>query len=215
MNRDLIENVKKEAKAFFVDSNGSHGWGHTERVLHVCMHIGKKEHADLEVLILSAILHDICKPEEIKSKGKICHATKAVVIAKEMLERYSLPKEKIGAITHCIETHRNRTNKKPQTLEAKILFDSDKLDALGAVGLGRLFMAASEGNAKLHNDKNIDIEKTKDYSEEDTAYREFYLIQRKLPKKMYTTEAKKLASERIKFMEDFFARMNKEIDGEL
>jgi len=215
MSSDLIESIKKEAKAFFKDSNGSHGWDHTERVLYLAKHIGKIENANIEVLEISAILHDICKPEEMKLKGKICHATKAAIISREILTKHSLPKEKIEAIVHCIETHRNRTDKKPQTLEAKILFDSDKLDALGAVGLGRLFMAASEGNAKLHNDKNIDIEKTKDYSEEDTAYREFYLIQRKLPEKMYTAEAKKIARERIKFMEEFFTRMNKEIDGEL
>ncbi|VVB75826.1 HD domain protein [uncultured archaeon] len=215
MDHDLIESVKKEAKVFFADSNGSHGWDHTERVLHLCQHIGKKENADLEVLELSAILHDICKPEEMKLKGKICHATKGALIAKEMLERHSLPKEKIEAVVHCIETHRNRTDKKPQTLEAKILFDSDKIDSLGAIGVGRLFMSANGYNAKLHNDKNTDLEKVKEYTEDDTAYREFHLYQRKHPEKMFTAEAKKLASERIKFMEEFFARMNKEIDGEL
>jgi uncharacterized protein len=215
MDHNLIESVKKEAKVFFAGLNGSHGWDHTERVLHLCLHIGKKERADLEVLTLSAILHDICKPEEIKLKGEICHATKAALIAKEMLERYSLPKEKIDAVVHCIEAHRNRTDKRPATLEAKILFDSDKIDALGAVGLGRLFMTASGYNAKLHNDKNTDLEKVKDYEEEDTAYREFHLYQRNHPEKMFTTEAKKLARERIKFMEEFFLRMNKEIEGEL
>jgi len=215
MDTDLIKRAKNDAKSYFNGQHGSHGWDHTERVLHLCKHIGKIEGANIEVLALAAIFHDICKPEEMQTRGAICHATKAAQIAKKILAGYSLPDDTINAIIHCIETHRNRTDKKRQSLEAKILFDSDKLDAIGAVGLGRLFMSAAEIKAKLHNDKGTIIENTKDYSEDDTAYREFYLIQRKLTEKMYTVEGKRIAKERIQFMENFFSRLNQEIDGEL
>ncbi|MFA6064221.1 MAG: HD domain-containing protein [archaeon] len=214
MKEAVIENIKNEAKTYFSDANGCHAWDHTERVLALCMHIGKKEHANLEVLELSAILHDICKPEEIKLKGTICHATKGAEIAGQILKKYGFPQEKINAVVHCIESHRTRTDKKPSTLEAKILYDSDKIDGIGAIGIGRDFMCASEIGAKLHN-KNIDIEKTKPYTEEDTAYREYLVKHRFVKDKVFTTEGKRIANERHKFMEEFFERMNKEVDGEL
>ncbi len=212
MKEAVIENIKNEAKSYFNDANGCHAWDHTERVLALCMHIGKKEHANLEVLELSAILHDICKPEEMKLKGTICHATKGAQIASQILAKYNLPKETIDAVTHCIETHRNKTDKKPFSLEAKILFDSDKIDGLGAHGVGRLFMFASVIGARLH-DKNVDLKNTTPYSKDDTAYREFLVSNSKLHEKMLTKEGKKIAQERSKFMKDFFERMNKEAEG--
>ncbi len=206
--------IKKEAKNLFLNSKGSHNRDHTERVYNLCMHIGKKEKANIEILQLSAILHDIGREEENQSKGKICHAERSAEIAKELLEKHNFNKEKINKIIHCISTHRFRGKNIPKSKEAKVLFDADKLDSIGAVGIGRTFLFAGEVGAKLHN-KDVDIEKTKAYTQEDTAYREFMFTLRRIKNRMLTREGKRIAKERHKFMVDFFNRLNKEVDGNL
>ena len=211
---DLFNQIKDEAKKFLSTAKGSHDWDHTERVYNLCMHIGKKEGADFEILKLAAILHDIGREYEDKSGGKICHAEKGVALARELLEKYNLEKEKIDKIIHCIESHRFRGNKTPRSKEAKILFDADKLDCIGAIGIGRAFLFSGEVGAKLHN-KDVDIEKTKPYTKDDTAFREFAVKLKRVKDRMLTVEGKRIAEERHKFMVDFFARLNKEIDGEL
>lgn len=211
---DLIEQIKEEAKDFFSNARGSHDWEHTERVYNFCMHIGKKESADIEVLKLAAILHDIGRKDQDESNGRICHAEKGAILARELLEKHNLSREKIDKIIHCIECHRFRGNKIPQTKEAKVLFDADHLDQIGAVGVGRTFLFAGEIGAKLHN-KDVDIEKTKPYTKEDTAFREFMLKLRKIKDRMFTQEGKRIAKERHRFMVNFFDRLNKEVDGAL
>lgn len=204
--------IKNEAKKFFRYSKGSHGWDHTERVYSLCLHIGKKEKADLFVIQCSALLHDIGRQHEDSSLGKTCHAEKGAIIARKILKKYKFNKETTDAIIHCIETHRFRGIKIPISKEAKILFDADKLDSIGAAGIGRAFLFAGEVGAKLHN-KNIDIKKTKPYTSEDTAYREFLVKLCKIKDKMLTKEGKRMAKERHSFMLNFFNRLNKETDG--
>jgi uncharacterized protein len=211
---NLIEKIRKEAQDYFIGANGCHAWDHTERVISNCLHIGKKENADLEILEIATILHDIKKPEEMQLKGAICHAVEAAKESRKILEKFSFPEEKIDKICHCIESHRNKNEIVPNSLEAKILFDADKLDSLGAIGVGRLFMFASVIGARLHN-KDVDLENTTEYSSEDTAYREFLAANIKLKDKMLTNEGKRMAQERHDFMISFFDRINKEVDGEL
>ena len=105
-------------------------------------------------------------------------------------------------------------SKIPNSKEAKILFDADKLDSIGAIGIGRAFLFAGEIGAKLHN-KDVDIDKTKPYTKEDTAYREYMIKLRKVKERMLTDEGKHIAKERHKFMVEFFDRLNKEVDGNL
>ena len=88
------------------------------------------------------------------------------------------------------------------------------MDAIGAIGIGRAFLFAGEMGAKFH-EKDVDIEKTKEYSKEDTAYREFIVKLRKIKDRMFTKEGKRIAKERHKFMVNFFDRLNKEVDGKL
>jgi uncharacterized protein len=118
----------------------------------------------------------------------------------------------INQVVHCIETHRFRTKKQPESREAKVLFDADKLDSIGAVGIGRAFLFAGEVGAKLHN-KDACIEDTQPYTEEDTAYREYMVTLRFIRERVLTGEGKRIAAERDKFMKEFFSRLNKEVDG--
>ncbi len=212
--KNLFGQIKTEAQKYFKDAKGSHDWSHMERVLGLVLKIGREEKADLEILKLAAILHDIGRKYQDEANGRVDHGKIGAKLARKILEKYNVKKEKIEKIIHCIETNRFRGSKKPKTKEAKILFDADKLDAIGATGIGRAFLFAGEVGAILH-DKNVDIKKTKEYTKDDSAYREYLVKLRKIKNRMFTKEGKRIARERHKFMVDFFNRLNKEVDGKL
>jgi len=214
MDNLRLEDIRKEAKKFFERSNGCHDFHHTERVYNLCMQIGKKENANLEILGVAALLHDIGREEEMRTRGEICHAEHGSKIAQKILEDKNFDREYINKIIHCVQCHRFRKNKVPESKEAKILFDADKLDSIGAIGLGRAFLFAGEVGARLH-DENVDIEKTKSYSKEDTPYREFLIKLSKIKDRLFTEEGRRIAEERHEYMGDFFKRINREIKGEI
>jgi uncharacterized protein len=210
----LVSRIKEEAEAFFRSARGSHDWDHTERVYRLCLRIGRKEKADLRILELAALLHDIGREAEDRSNGKICHGRTGAALTQGILERHGLDRASVRAVVHCIRTHRFRKRAVPRTLEARILFDADKLDSIGAVGVGRAFLFAGEVGARLH-DKAIDVGKTKPYTREDTAYREYLVKLGRVKDRMTTREGKRIAVERHRFMAAFFDRLNKETDGVL
>ncbi len=211
---DLFKKIREEAQSFFRTARGSHDWDHTERVYRLCLRIGRKEKADLDVLMLAALLHDIGREEEDRSNGRICHGQRGAKLAKKILEKNGVAKETVVRVVHCIETHRFRRNSSPKSLEAKILFDADKLDSIGAAGVGRAFLFAGEVGARLH-DPEVDISRTRAYTKEDTAYREYLVKLRRIKDRMFTREGKRIARERHQFMVEFFRRLNKETRGVL
>lgn len=212
---DLFSELSREIKPFFEGENGCHDFEHTKRVIQNATHIAKIENADLEIVKIASLLHDIGRKEEFQKKGIVCHAEIGAKIAKEMLKNYGVEEQKINKIIHCIETHRFRKNNPPQSLEAKCLFDADKLDSIGAIGVGRAFMWAGEVKAKLHNDKEVIFSDNQEHGPEDTAYREYSIKLKFIKDKMLTSEGKKLAQERHEFMENFFKQLNQEVHGEL
>jgi uncharacterized protein len=210
----LVAAIEKEARSFFRNARGSHDWDHTRRVFRLCLRIGKKEQADLGVLRLAALLHDIGRGQEDRSGGKTCHARTGAALARGILERHGLDRATIRDVVSSIRTHRFRKRAVPRTLEAKILFDADKLDSIGAVGIGRAFLFAGEVGARLH-DSRVDVARTKPYTEDDTAYREFLVKLGRIRGRMHTREGRRLAAARHRYMVDFFKRLNKETEGKL
>ncbi len=206
--------IKKEVESIFSSARSSHDFDHTQRVVALALHIGKIEGADLEIIELAALLHDIAREEQDKSNGLICHAELGSKMAREILSKYNYPINKIDSICHCIERHRFRKGGEPESKEAKILYDADKLDSLGAVGLGRAFQFSGEHGSRLHNPE-IDINKDLDYTKEDSCWREFNVKLIKIKDKLFTDEARRIAQEREKFMIEFFDRLDKEIKGEM
>jgi uncharacterized protein len=210
--KTAFEKVKREAEKILKKGKGSHDLEHTERVLKLAVRIGKKEKADLEIIRLAAALHDIARSIEDKSGGKTDHALRGAKMAARILKKHGYPARKIPAVCHCIKAHRFRGALRPRTLEAKCLFDADKLDSIGAVGIGRAFLFAGEVGAKLHN-KGVDLSKTKPYTREDTAYREFIVKLRHVRERVTTKEGRRLAKGRHLYMCGFFNRIDKEVDG--
>ena len=115
-------------------------------------------------------------------------------------------------VAACIRQHRYRSDTPPESLEAKILWDADKLDSLGAVGIGRAFLFAGEVGARLHNTE-AEARRAKSYSQGDTAYREYLVKLKGLPRRLKTAAGRRVARERAAFMETFFHRLDEEVRG--
>jgi uncharacterized protein len=207
-----LEDIKNYVQYALSNHRASHAWDHTQRVYRLCLHIGEKEGADLEMLKIAALLHDIGRNHEDEHKGNLCHAQKGAEIARDLLENYPLPRDKRENIIHSIRSHRFRSDCPPETIEAKVLFDADKLDAIGAIGIGRAFLFAGEIGARLHN-PDRDPEETAPYSEDDTGFREYKVKLSKIKDRMLTAEGLRLALVRHEFMESFFDRFLEEHDG--
>lgn len=194
------------------EEGGCHGPDHAERVHATALAMGKELGADLAILSGAALLHDIGRAEESRSRGQRCHAALGAAMAEPLLIELGFADETAAAIRHCIATHRFRDDNRPESLEAKILFDADKLDSLGAIGIGRAFLFAGQVGARLHNDERA-LADSLAYSLEDTAYREFKVKLCLLPERMLTPIGRRLAEERQRFMQDFFSRLDAEICG--
>ena len=223
MNKETEEKVRKIVEEKL--SCSSHDFDHTQRVYNTCLELAEGQNVDLEVLRLSALLHDIARAEEDEDNaGSKDHAELGAEAAGKILSQFDIPKEKIKKIQKCIYSHRYRNNHEPESKEAKILFDADKLDVLGAIGIARAFVWVGENNANIYKKVNL-----KEYAKENlkggfggkikdpskhSPQIEFSTKCKNLPKRMYTKEGRKMAEERLKFFKNFLSRLEKEIKGE-
>lgn len=209
-------------------SCSAHDMDHTVRVYNLCLYLAEGEpDIDLESLTLAALLHDIARVrEDNDTSGDIDHAVLGAEMADTILTDLEYPPEKREAIKHCILTHRFRSRSNPQTREAKILFDADKLDVLGAVGVARCFMVAGRYNERMYADvplheymKENLVTKTfkgriKDISKHAPNI-EFETKFKHIPDRLYTAKAQEMAKNRLQFMAYFFEQLQKEINGKL
>lgn len=138
----------------FFRQSGAHGLDHVLRVTRLCEEIGRAEGADMRILIPAALFHDIARP--IEEETGVPHEEEGARIAEEFLGSTGYDTVRIPAIVHAIRTHRYSTGANPETLEAKILSDADKLDAMGAVGIARAFLQAGERGGDIEDaDRHI------------------------------------------------------------
>lgn len=209
---EQLQRLRAVSAAFCLTEGGSHGPDHSERVLHTAMTIGGQMEARLDILVPAALLHDIGRREESQSRGKVCHARRGAELAAPLLQNLGYTEEAITAICHCILAHRFRGAIQPESLEAKILFDADKLDSIGAIGIGRAFLFAGQIGARLHNPEK-DPASTRPYSLEDTAYREFRVKMAGVRQQLLTPVGLSLAKQRHAFMETFFEQLTRETSG--
>ena len=211
ISKRLHTTVSRIVKKHLLSSESSHDFDHT---LRVCRNAEKLleqlPEADKDVVRLAALLHDIARPEE-KGNNRVCHAKLGAKMTEKILKELKIEESFAQRIVSAVRTHRYRDNNAPETLEAQIVYDADKLDSLGAVGIGRAFLFAGKFGARLHNTEKEALTH-RVYSKEDTAYREYLVKLRKLPDAMLTAPGKRMALERIGFMQEFFARLNEETE---
>ena len=211
-SNDNLGRICQAAEEAFSKATGSHDWEHTVRVHRLCRHIGPIEGADMLVLEAAAYLHDIGRSFQDASNGSVCHAVRGAEMARRIVAPLALSDQRKENIVHCVRTHRFRDRRQPVTLEARVLFDADKLDAIGAVGVARAYLFAGELGACLHN-PTVPPEEAEPYSRNDTGHREYVVKLSKIKDRMLTAEGRRLAEKRHAFMTEFFNRFLQEYEG--
>ncbi|MBR5529527.1 MAG: HD domain-containing protein [Oscillospiraceae bacterium] len=130
--------------------DSAHDKEHIYRVLNNALLIAETEDGvDYDVLITACLLHDVGRVDQMRD-ATLCHAIVGSEKAKQFLHTQGYSNNFVDAVSDCIRTHRFRKNAPPQTLEAKILFDADKLDVVGAMGIARTLAYQGAKGAPLY-----------------------------------------------------------------
>lgn len=171
-----------------------HGFSHITRVLDLCLEIGKKLGANLHVLEIAALLHDIGRESENQDIHNRNHAELSAEMSLVFLrsQDFQISQDELDNIIHCIRAHSFSNKTIPKTLEAKILSDVDKLDALGAIGLYRVIGFSIKKQGGL--DRVIEHLENKILKLKDRLYLDF---------------SKKIAEDREVIILDFYEKIRK------
>ncbi len=192
--QQILYDVKEFAKNN-TTKDDIHGFPHIMRVLSSCLNLGKKLGANLYLLEIAALLHDIGRKNEKISINNKNHAEVSAEMALDFLKTISfhIPQKDLDNIIHSIKAHSFSNNIVPETLEAKILSDADKLDALGAIGLYRTigYAVKTQGG----------INKVIEHLENKIM---------KLKTQMNLLVTKKIAEERHQIILDFYTKIREE-----
>ena len=191
--------------------DSAHDKEHIYRVLYNALRIAKLEQdVDYDVLIAACLLHDIGRKEQFENP-KLCHAMIGSDKAYQFLMEHGFDKQYAEKVKHCIQTHRYRKTNLPQSIEAKILFDADKLDAAGAMGIARTLVykgAVSEPLYSLLPDGMVSS------GENDSApsfFQEYKYKLEKIYSNFYTEEGNAIAKERQTTAIEFYNSLYEEV----
>jgi len=191
----------------------SHDLEHVGRVVALSRHLARVEGADEALVACAAYLHDMERGRE-DAGG---HAVAGARLARELLPGSGLfSPEETGLVAEAIASHRYRSGPPPSSLEARCLHDADKLDALGAVGVGRAYMMAGEHGQRLHSqvDGCAEARHVGDIDHSRYSPVEEYTVKlRHLPERMTTGEGRRMALRRAEFMASFFEELEAEVEG--
>jgi len=184
IQRIVAESRKRQRPA------GCHGYEHTERVMELCKRLGVQLKADMSVLLPAAILHDVSREEENHSEQGAAEAAK-------ILEEVGYDTGEIPLICEAIRAHSFSRGERARTLEAMILSDADKLDAMGAVGIYRTALYSGEH-----------MRPVEEFIEH---FHEKLLTLKDL---LYTDEARAMAEERHRYMLNYMEEFMRELRAE-
>lgn len=205
----------EKAREWYPEGDAVHNFEHVERVYHLAEKLAAAEGADMEVVRAAALLHDV-KGSTPGAERKNHHDA-AANFAREVLLSEGWPIEKIEAVQDCIRAHRFRGGgNAPQTLEARALFDADKLDAIGAVGVARALAYAVQAGAPFFSEPSRQFLETGKEApgEEHSAYHEYIFKLQKIQGRLFTRTARELAESRHHLMTNYFEQLAGEMRGE-
>lgn len=207
-----------EARALYAVGDAAHDFDHVWRVTTLAVRIAQSERADVTVVRLAALLHDLPATEQesdADSRRKAHHFV-AAESARKLLAGRGLGTEQLANIVHCIEAHRFRDQSvPPQTLEAQCLYDADKLDSIGAIGVARAFAFAGAYNSRLWSEpwSTLPPDDAKPTGQEYTPVHEYVYKLRRILATLHTKSARRIGGERHRFMISFFDRLDAEMQG--
>lgn len=209
--RDVIYQVRKIIQDMFANEGSGHDWWHIYRVVNIGKKIAEKENADLFYVEMAALLHDL--PDE---KLTIVEGD-AYETIRQLLYELKMSGEDIEAIINIIITvsYKGGHNRPPETIEAKVVQDADRLDAIGAIGIARCFTYAGSKGHVLYDPtmKPRENMSESDYRNgQNTAINHFYEKLLKLKDLMTTDTGRELAQVRHQFMESYLTEFYKEWD---
>ena len=202
MNLANIESYAKELM-----KHSGHSFDHVKRVYDLCFKVSKSmKELNIETLLVSALMHDIARSNEFET-GE-CHAKTGAKWAKEYLESINYETNKIEKIVYCIKSHRYSNGVIPQTLEAKVLQECDRVDAIGAIGTIRTTV---HNYNKLPYDEKDPLAKNRIIDDNVYGLDHFYLKLLKLKDELLIPEIKKEAIKRHEFMLELLKTLEKEV----
>jgi len=184
-----------------------HDQTHAIRVHRLCRIIGEKERADLLVLEAAALLHDIGRSYEHTT-----HAEKSAEIAEGLLKECQFPEDKIPQVLYAIRTHRFSKGTTPETLEAKILQDADRIDIGGATGIAMTFAYGGSKNMELY-DETDPLAKNRKLDDNRYVLDHFQAKLLRLAETIHTRTGRHLIRERSRYMKSFVNQFIKEISS--
>ena len=214
MNRDqIIENTIEFVKEKLAGDSSGHDWWHIYRVWNISKKLQEKEGGDLFIIELAALLHDVAdwKFNENEDKG--------LKLVNDWMKNQSVSNEISKQVLYIIENISFKgagVKDNMQTIEGKIVQDADRLDAIGAVGIGRTFAFGGKYGSEMYN-PNVEIvfhDNFEQYKKsKGTTINHFYEKLLLLKDRMNTETANKLAAERHLYMEQFLKQFHSEWDG--
>ena len=192
-------------------SDSAHDAQHVYRVLYNALEIARSEaDVDYDVLITACLLHDIGRREQFEDPS-LCHAAVGSEKARRFLTEQGFCNAFTEQVCHCILTHRFRKAAPPQTVEAKILFDADKLDVTGAIGIARTLLYQGKMEYPLY--ALLPDGRVSDGTAEstETFFQEYKYKLEKLYSTFQTAAGTRLAQQRRAAAEGFYQNLYREI----
>lgn len=205
-----IDHLSQQIRPLYNSEDPAHDWAHVQRVLANCRFLQAREGGDLEILLAAALLHDIVNLPKNHPQRRQASAMSARAAREYLKADFAL--DEIEKICTAIEEHSFSLGKSPSTLEAALLQDADRLDAVGAIGVMRTVATGSKmGSAFYFSDGPFSKDRT---LEDNNMVDHFYIKTLKLAEGMNTKTARKVAEERVAYMRGFLGQLQAELDGE-
>lgn len=210
----MIENAIKYVKQIFVDDCSGHDDYHTMRVYRLAMQIAEQENADMLIVQLAALLHDV---DDVKLSPETHEAKKNAV---GFMKNNGVDDKVIASVCKIIDevSFAGIDSVVPSTIEGKCVQDADRLDAMGAIGIARTFAYGGSKGRRIHDPdiKPMTNRNKADYNQNhnSTSINHFYEKLLLLKDMMNTETAKKMAMHRQTVMEDFLEEFMAEWEGE-
>ena len=200
-----IESLKKIAKSKLGKNDPAHDFEHVMRVYRNAQIISKNENGNEKLILSAVLLHDI-----IKIKNRKNSALKSAKLSEIILKENSFLADEIKIISDAIKEHSFSKGKIPSTIEGKILQDADRLDAIGAIGLARVFSFSGSNNRPFYHPKDP-FSKNRNLNDNKWALDHFYEKLLFLEGKMNTKTGKLLAKKRTIILKNFLKEIKNEI----